>query len=42
MLDITDEKKVIDTIKSFNPDYVIHAAAIASTEFCDKNPRACI
>ena len=38
MLDITDEAKVTKTLKSFNPDYVIHAAAIASTEFCDKNP----
>lgn len=38
MLDITDEAKVAETLKSFNPDYVIHAAAIASTEFCDKNP----
>ena len=38
MLDVTDETKVTETIESFNPDYVIHAAAIASTEFCDKNP----
>jgi len=38
MLDITDVTKVTETIKNFNPDYVIHAAAIASTEFCDKNP----
>jgi dTDP-4-dehydrorhamnose reductase len=38
LLDITDEKKVTETIKNFNPDYVIHAAAKASTEFCDKNP----
>lgn len=38
MLDITDEAKVTETIVNFKPDYVIHAAAIASTEFCDKNP----
>ena len=38
MLDVTDESKVTETISNFKPDYVIHAAAIASTEFCDKNP----
>jgi len=38
MLDVTDESMVTETIKNFNPDYVIHAAAVASTEFCDKNP----
>ena len=38
MLDIIDEVKVIETFKNFKPDYVIHAAAIASTEFCNKNP----
>ncbi|MGH4121270.1 SDR family oxidoreductase [Clostridium sp.] len=37
-LDITDEKKVAETIKNFNPNYVIHAAAKANTKFCDKNP----
>lgn len=38
MLDVTNTEKVTETIKNFKPDYVIHAAAIASTEFCDKNP----
>lgn len=38
-LDITDEKKVIKAFKDFNPDYVIHAAAIASTDFCNSNPK---
>ncbi|MBU3073655.1 SDR family oxidoreductase [Clostridium estertheticum] len=38
MLDVTDESNVTETIKKFKPDYVIHAAAIANTEFCDKNP----
>lgn len=37
-LDIVDEQKVFDTFQRFKPDYVIHAAAIASTEFCDKYP----
>ncbi len=37
-LDITDEKKVMAAFKDFNPDYVIHAAAIASTDFCNNNP----
>lgn len=37
-LDITDEVTVTETIKNFKPDYVIHAAAKASTDFCDKNP----
>ncbi|HEY8889972.1 MAG TPA: sugar nucleotide-binding protein [Clostridium sp.] len=38
MLDITDEQQVSEIFENFNPDYVIHAAAKASTEFCDKNP----
>jgi len=38
MLDITDEQQVTEIFENFNPDYVIHAAAKASTEFCDKNP----
>ena len=38
MLDVTDELKVTETIINFKPTYVIHAAAIANTEFCDKNP----
>lgn len=37
-LDITDETKVMEVFKAFNPDYVIHAAAIASTDFCNNNP----
>lgn len=37
-LDITNEKNVIEIFKRFKPDYVIHAAAIASTDFCNNNP----
>lgn len=37
-LDITDETKIIEVFKAFDPDYVIHAAAIASTDFCNNNP----
>lgn len=37
-LDITDEKNVNEIFEKFNPDIVIHAAAIAVTDFCNKNP----
>ncbi|MFD3157851.1 SDR family oxidoreductase [Haloimpatiens sp. FM7330] len=37
-LDVTDEKQVLDTIMKFNPDYVIHAAAIAVTDYCNEHP----
>lgn len=37
-LDITDSQKVLEVFKEFKPDYVIHAAAIAVTDFCNKNP----
>ncbi len=37
-LDVTDEQDVIKTFRDFNPDYVIHAAAIASTDFCNNHP----
>lgn len=37
-LDITNESKVLETFKMFKPDYVIHAAAIAVTDFCNNNP----
>lgn len=38
-LDITDEEKVLKAFKEFKPDYVIHAAAIAVTDFCNKHPK---
>jgi len=37
-LDITDENKALEIIRKFNPDYVIHTAAIADTGLCEKNP----
>ncbi|WP_391090167.1 sugar nucleotide-binding protein [Vibrio sp. NH-UV-68] len=37
-LDITDNQAVIATFDDFQPDYVIHAAAIAVTDFCNKHP----
>jgi dTDP-4-dehydrorhamnose reductase len=37
-LDITDAVKVLEVFKEFKPDYVIHAAAIAVTDFCNKHP----
>ncbi len=40
-LDILEEDKVMNAFKLFKPDYVIHAAAIALTDFCNKNPEKC-
>ncbi len=40
-LDITDRERVVETIESFRPDYVIHAAAIAVTDYCNSNPEIC-
>jgi len=37
-LDITDNQAVVATFADFQPDYVIHAAAIAVTDFCNKHP----
>ncbi|PKM57950.1 MAG: NAD(P)-dependent oxidoreductase [Firmicutes bacterium HGW-Firmicutes-3] len=37
-LDITNESSVTETFKMFKPDYVIHAAAIAVTDFCNDHP----
>ncbi|WDC84792.1 NAD(P)-dependent oxidoreductase [Caloramator sp. mosi_1] len=37
-LDVTNKDKVFNIFSDFKPDYVIHAAAIASTDFCNKNP----
>ena len=37
-LDITDKPAVDSTFAQFKPDYVIHAAAIAVTDFCNKYP----
>lgn len=38
-VDITDERKIMDVFTEFNPDYVIHGAAIANTDFCNNNPQ---
>lgn len=37
-LDITDKGNVFKVFSEFKPDFVIHAAAIAVTDFCNKNP----
>ena len=37
-LDITNGKDVVQMFEDFKPDIVIHAAAIAVTDFCNKNP----
>ncbi len=37
-LDITNSSKLEETIIKFEPDYVIHCAAIADTNFCNKFP----
>ncbi|MGF1717438.1 SDR family oxidoreductase [Photobacterium chitinilyticum] len=37
-LDITDKEQVMATFAEVQPDYVIHAAAIAVTDFCNKHP----
>jgi len=37
-LDITDERKTIETIMRYCPTYVVHAAAISDTTKCERNP----
>lgn len=37
-LDIQDEKKCIEFIKIHRPDYIVHTAAIAATEYCNAHP----
>lgn len=37
-LDITDKDNVDRVFSDFKPDYVIHAAAIAVTDFCNEHP----
>ncbi len=38
VLDIQDEKKSIEFIKEYKPDYVVHTAAIAVTDYCNAHP----
>ena len=40
-LDITDEKAVLKALITEQPDYVVHAAAIANSQGCKENPQAC-
>ena len=40
-LNILEKDKILDAFKLYKPDYVIHAAAIALTDFCNKNPEKC-
>ena len=40
-LNILERDSVGSALKLFKPDYVIHAAAIALTDFCNKNPEKC-
>lgn len=37
-LNVVEEEKVLEIFKEFKPDYVIHAAAIAVTDFCNEHP----
>lgn len=37
-LNVTNYEEVLNTLKEYKPDYVLHAAAIAVTEFCNKHP----
>ena len=40
-LDILEKEKVQDALNLFKPDFVIHAAAIALTGFCNEHPEKC-
>jgi len=40
-LNILEKEKVRDALNLFKPDYVIHAAAIALTDYCNQNPQKC-
>ena len=37
-LDVTKEEDVFESLRKIKPDYVIHAAAIAVTDFCNEHP----
>ncbi|AOT68882.1 SDR family oxidoreductase [Geosporobacter ferrireducens] len=37
-LDITNRDQAMEAFHQFKPDYVLHAAAVASTDFCNNNP----
>lgn len=38
VLDIQDEKKSVEFIKAYSPDYVVHTAAVAATIYCNEHP----
>ena len=40
-LNILEKDKILDAFRLYKPDYVIHAAAIALTDFCNENPEKC-
>ena len=40
-LNILEKEKVRDALNLFKPDYVIHAAAVALTDFCNQHPGKC-
>lgn len=37
-LDITDENKVIETVRKFKPEVIIHVVANPSAKWCEENP----
>ncbi|SFC20876.1 SDR family oxidoreductase [Clostridium uliginosum] len=37
-LDVSNKEEVLNKLNEIKPDYVIHAAAIAVTDFCNENP----
>ncbi|MDP0505835.1 MAG: NAD(P)-dependent oxidoreductase [Fusobacterium sp. JB019] len=38
-LDVTNKENVLKIFEKYRPDYVIHGAAIAVTDFCNDNPK---
>ena len=40
-LNVMDNEKITEIFQSFKPDFVIHAAAIALTDYCNNNPEKC-
>lgn len=41
VLNVKDENRVMEFTKDYQPDYVIHTAAIPDTNFCNNNPKIC-
>lgn len=38
-LDVTNKTQVVVAIKKYNPDLLIHLAALTDVDFCEKNPK---